>query len=166
MSMMASQITSVSTLRSNICSGADQRKHQSSTSLAFVRGIHWSKLRVTGLSEGKPLMTRGFPSQRASNVENVSIWWCHQVFPVQKNTDVPCKWMDSLAKNDRNTNQLPGSGSTESDSSHYDCFVVAGCTKVFAVRRSGVVSDSWDIFSGKICLEPWLKYFYCELVQS
>ena len=26
---------------STICSGADHRKHQSSTSLAFVRGIHW-----------------------------------------------------------------------------------------------------------------------------
>ena len=25
----------------NRCSGVDQRKHQSSTSLAFVRGIHW-----------------------------------------------------------------------------------------------------------------------------
>ena len=37
---MASQITGVSIICSNICSGADQRKHQSSTSLAFVRGIH------------------------------------------------------------------------------------------------------------------------------
>ena len=82
MSMMASQITSVSNLRSNICSGADQRKHQSSTSLAFVRGIYRSKLQVTGFSEGKPQATSGFPSQRASNVENVSIWWWHQVFPV------------------------------------------------------------------------------------
>ena len=26
---------------STVCSGADQRKHQSSESLAFVRGIHW-----------------------------------------------------------------------------------------------------------------------------
>ena len=44
----------------NVCSGADQRKHQSSASLAFVRGIH------------RP------PSQRASNAENVSIWWRHR----------------------------------------------------------------------------------------
>ena len=40
MSAMASQITSVSMVRSTVCSGADQRKHQSSASLAFVRGIH------------------------------------------------------------------------------------------------------------------------------
>ena len=25
----------------NLCESADQRKHQSSVSLAFVRGIHW-----------------------------------------------------------------------------------------------------------------------------
>ena len=41
MSVMASQINGVSTVYSTVCSGADQRKHQSTTSLAFVRGIHW-----------------------------------------------------------------------------------------------------------------------------
>ena len=39
---MASQITSALIVYSTICSDADQRKHQSSTSLAFVRGIHHS----------------------------------------------------------------------------------------------------------------------------
>ena len=41
MSVMASQITSLTIVYSTVYSGADQRKHQSSTSLAFVRGIHW-----------------------------------------------------------------------------------------------------------------------------
>ena len=40
MSSMVSQITNVSSVYSNTCSGADQRKHQHSASLAFVRGIH------------------------------------------------------------------------------------------------------------------------------
>ena len=40
MSSMASQITSVTIVYSTVCSGADQRTHQSSASLAFVRGIH------------------------------------------------------------------------------------------------------------------------------
>ena len=40
MSAMASQITDVSIVCSTVCSDADQRKHQSSTSLSFVRGIH------------------------------------------------------------------------------------------------------------------------------
>ena len=34
-----------------------------------------SKLRVTGLCSGNSSVTGGFPSQRASNAENVSIWW-------------------------------------------------------------------------------------------
>ena len=36
-----------------------------------------SKLRVTGLCEGNPPVTGGFPSQRASNAEMASIWWRH-----------------------------------------------------------------------------------------
>ena len=62
MSTMTSQITVVSIVYSTVYSGAYQIKHQSSTSLTSVRGIH---------RDG------GFPSQRASNAESVSIWWCH-----------------------------------------------------------------------------------------
>ena len=40
MSAMAFPITAVSIVCSTVCSGADQRKHQSSATLAFVRGIH------------------------------------------------------------------------------------------------------------------------------
>ena len=36
-----------------------------------------SKLRATGLCEVNPPVTGGFPSHRASNAENVSIWWRH-----------------------------------------------------------------------------------------
>ena len=61
MSIMASQITSPTIVYSTVYSGADQRKRQSSASLAFVRGIHRS-------------------AQRASNAENVSIWWRHHDF--------------------------------------------------------------------------------------
>ena len=63
MSAMASQITGVSIIYSTICSGTYQRKYQSSASLAFLRGIH--------------------RSQRASNAENVSIRWRHQVSILQ-----------------------------------------------------------------------------------
>ena len=38
-----------------------------------------SKLRVTGLCEGNPPVTGEFPAQRASNAENVSIWWHYRV---------------------------------------------------------------------------------------
>ena len=40
MGMIASQITSFTIVYSTVYSGANQRKHQSSASLAFVRGIH------------------------------------------------------------------------------------------------------------------------------
>ena len=62
MGAMASQITGVS-ICSSVGSGADQRKHQSSASLAFVRWIHrW------------PV---NFPAHNASNAGYVFIWWRH-----------------------------------------------------------------------------------------
>ena len=42
MGAMASQITSLTIVYSTVYSGADQRKHHSSASMAFVRGIHRS----------------------------------------------------------------------------------------------------------------------------
>ena len=38
--VIASQATSLAVVYSTVYSGADQRKHQSSASMAFVRGIH------------------------------------------------------------------------------------------------------------------------------
>ena len=58
MSVMASQITGVSTDCSTVCSSADQIKYQNPASLAFVTGIHW-----------------WITLQRASDSENVSNWW-------------------------------------------------------------------------------------------
>ena len=57
MGAMASQITSLAIVYSTVYSGSDQRKHQSSASLAFVR---WP---VNSLHK------------MASNAEKVSIWW-------------------------------------------------------------------------------------------
>ena len=58
MSTMASQITSLTIVFPKVCSGADQRKHQSSASLAFVRGIHrWP---VNSPHKG-PVMQKMFP---------------------------------------------------------------------------------------------------------
>ena len=63
MDAMASQITSLATAYSTVYSGGDQRKDQSSASLAF-----WV---------GNSPMTGEFPAQMASNAQNVSIWWRH-----------------------------------------------------------------------------------------
>ena len=56
MGAIASQITSLTIVYSTVYSDADQRKHQSSASLA-------------GTGE--------FPAEKASNAENVFIWWRH-----------------------------------------------------------------------------------------
>ena len=58
MSAMASQITGVSIAYTTICSGADQRKYQSSAPLAFV---------------GDSPVASEFPTQRANNAENVPL---------------------------------------------------------------------------------------------
>ena len=58
MSMTASQITHVSIVRSTICSGVDQRRHQSFSSLVFVRGIQLSH--VNSPHKG-PVTWKGFP---------------------------------------------------------------------------------------------------------
>ena len=63
MGAIASQITSLTIVYSTVYSDADQRKHHSSASLALCVG------NSPGAGE--------FPSQMASNAENVSIWWRH-----------------------------------------------------------------------------------------
>ena len=91
MSAMASQITSLTTVYLTVYSRADQRKHQSSASLAFERRIHrWPanfphKGPVT--QNMFPLDDSGFPSQRARNAECVSMSWRHHEWVVWGNDD-------------------------------------------------------------------------------
>ena len=63
MCAMASQISGVSIVYSTVRSGADQRKNQSSASLALC-------------AENSPV-TGDFPAQRANDAENVTIGWRH-----------------------------------------------------------------------------------------
>ena len=64
-----------------------------------------SKLRVTGLCEGNSAVTDEFPAQRASNAQNVFIWWCHHAQNSFNECDLhiyteanlwyePCTWSD------------------------------------------------------------------------
>ena len=59
MGAIASHITGLTIVYSTIYPSADQRKHQSSASLTFVRGIH------------------RWPAQMSNNAENVTIWSRH-----------------------------------------------------------------------------------------
>ena len=73
MSVMASQITSLTIVYSTIYSGSDQREHQSVTaSLAFVRGIHpWP---VNSLHKG-PVMWQMFPFDDVIMILTLSGVW-------------------------------------------------------------------------------------------
>ena len=57
---------------------SNHRRHDCLLNCKFRhRSKNISKLRVTGLCEGSSPVTGEFPAQRASNAENVSIWWRH-----------------------------------------------------------------------------------------
>ena len=90
MNTMASQITSLTVVYSIVYSDADQRKHQSSASLAFVWGIHPDRWipRTKGQLRGKcfHLMTSscsvGCPGHKSCQCHDRLIQnrvWCHAV---------------------------------------------------------------------------------------
>ena len=78
--------------RHNECGGVPiHRRHGCLLNSLFRRRSKTrTKLCVTGLCEGNPPVTGGFPSQRASNAENDSIWWRHQC------QSVPTEWYQGL----------------------------------------------------------------------
>ena len=74
MNAMASQITSFAIVYSTVYSGTDQRKHQSSASLAFVRGIHrWP---VNSPHKG-PVTRKMFPFDDLIMIWNLVNEWSH-----------------------------------------------------------------------------------------
>ena len=83
MSEMSSRIPGVSIVYSIVCSGADQRKHQCSSSLAFVRGIHrWP---VNSPHKG-PATRKMFPFDDVNTTHDDVIKWKH--FPRTGNTNI------------------------------------------------------------------------------
>ena len=82
MSAMASQITGISIVCSTVGSGGDQRKCQSSASLAFVRGIQRSPVNsphkgsVTRKIKMFPLMTSSCSGKSGCKMEPMKIKNC------------------------------------------------------------------------------------------
>ena len=82
MSLMASQITSLTIVCSAGYSGADQRKHQSSASLGFVLGIHrWP---VNTPHKG-PVRRKLFPFDYV-----IMRWYC--AYPIQSENNSGLLW--------------------------------------------------------------------------
>ena len=66
--------------RHNRCDGVSNHRRSDSLNRLFRRrSSKTSKLSVTGLRWGDSPVTAKFPAQRASNAENVSIWWRHRI---------------------------------------------------------------------------------------
>ena len=78
MSAMASQITSLTIVYSTVYSGTDQRTHQTSVPLAFVRGNHRGQ--VNSPHRG-PVTRKIFPFDDVimDDVDNVSVWCCDYI---------------------------------------------------------------------------------------
>ena len=90
MSSTASQITGVRIVYLTVCSDADQRKHQSSASLTFVRGIHqWP---VNSPPKG-PLTRKRFPFDVYVSIwdicfyHNDTPWWGSGMVIMMKNLE-------------------------------------------------------------------------------
>ena len=81
MSALLSEITSPTIVYSTVYSRRRSKKT--------------SKLRVTGLCAGNSSVTGEFHAQRASNAENVSIWWRHHD-PFDFRKEPPKCWLMGL----------------------------------------------------------------------
>ena len=153
MGAMASQITSLTIVYSTVYSDADQSKHQSSASLAFVR---W---------------TGEFPAEMASNAENVSIWWRHHVLYWAASyikAIVPCIPTQNLQYQPANCRPFP---LHRICSRHYICYF-APVSKPWrhnignAFRITGPWWEKW-ISHGCISFTPVNNAaFWCLLVRT
>ena len=96
MGTIASQITSLTIVYSTVYSGADQRKHQSSASLAFVRGIHrWP----VNSPHKWPVTRKMFPLDDVIMTNDIS-FSRHDLIQFQYDVPVAVKWL-SRAQRER-----------------------------------------------------------------
>ena len=107
MSAMASPINSPTIAYSTVSSGADQRKHQSSASLAFVRGIHrWP---VNSPHKG-PVTRKMFPfadvimtftTWEPISRQRMQFYWQQQECKIHWNEEFFIKYIRSLLLNNK-----------------------------------------------------------------
>ena len=96
MSAMTPQITGVSSVYLTVCSGADQRKHQSPASLAFVRGIHpWPVTRKIFPFDDDIMKTKRKPTMCITLMMYKS--YPNAVGPMQSNLETLYDIVDTLS---------------------------------------------------------------------
>ena len=112
-----------------------------------------SKLRVTGLCEGNPPVTGGFPSQRASNVENISIWWRHHEVAVRLYTHTFIKIIISHFGSDKTRSVIS--------------LITVAASMAVALTVSGTINaDDIVILTSLSCQRGYLwEWFVLKLVR-
>ena len=143
MDAIASQITSLTIVYSTVYSDADQRKHQSSASLAFVRGIH----RGTVNSPHKwPATRKMFPfdyviMESVGMVLKYLLWNCLQIYAV-----APYRWK---------VNSGSGYGLVQSDNKPLPEPILA---QIRSISPHGVTRPQWVRYT--LCLEKTYLFKY------
>ena len=94
MGSMASQITSLTIVYSAVYSGADQRKHQSSASLAFVSLVNSLHKRASNTCTKGPVTRKMFP------FDDVIMSYLYISVPFHVLTSVPCERPQHLGLDD------------------------------------------------------------------
>ena len=90
MSAMTSQITSLKMVYSTVYSGADERKHQSSTSLAFVKEIPWWLLNSPNKG---PVKRKMFPFEEVIMTSHyILILWLLVYYSLALNISILWNW--------------------------------------------------------------------------
>ena len=147
MSAMASQITDVSIVYSTVCWGADQRKHQGSVSLAFVRGIH----RLPVDSPNKGPVTQNMFSFDDVFMQYNGMWtqWGPPFIP-----------SISITTQFGVLSHLLGGIYTQHTNGNFDMLHMSGASKIFGLIFSDIILCdeiflSWYNYSG-YCFQNWM----------
>ena len=151
MSLMASQITSLTIVCSTVYSGGHQRKHQSSASLAFVRGIH--RCQVNSPQKG-PVTRKMFPFDDVI----MKIWRNCGTSIAKTTNSVNCNRMISLLAFVSTRDLYPDLSCRSSSDSISLCHV--GCLKIFSAPASSICLQHYTYWT-KAAYYSTNKYFTC-----
>ena len=138
------------------------------TGVSIVYSTIWlnqtSKRHVSGLYEENPPVTGEFPSQRASNAENVSIWWRHNKTYEIEDTHIPICTKSFIYCHITETKMPccyctdPGAGSTFRQ--HNAISVSAICLR-WTERKS---NNSFSMF--KIVSTSLFRFIQCRITRK
>ena len=109
MSKMSSQMTGVLSVCSAVCSGADQRKHQSAASLVFVRGIHRGAMNSPTRIRRHQFLNRCFASMFSYSNQFIlkSYNFCHVDVSESKSRWIVLSWRQDMAMGKKSLNHWP-----------------------------------------------------------